>query len=338
MKRLILIAILLIGVLLAMLVGLKYQQSREITSPLTEILQKEKPLEKYTFDALSKTKFSASKIELGEVVKDESDFSSRLFYFVVEGKKVSGLVNIPKAAGVYPVIVMFRGYVDREIYTTGTSTQHAAEVFAKAGFVTLAPDFLGYGQSDNPSANPIEERFQTYTTALTLLEFISNLNQALEPENGVRVNPQKIGIWGHSNGGQIALSVLEISSKNYPTVLWAPVSKPFPYSILYYTDEFDDHGKMLRKAVAEFEKDYDVEDYSPTNFFDRISAPIQLHQGTADEEVPLKWSDQLVTLLKEKGKQIEYFTYLGADHNLAPNGWLQAIQRSIDFYRTSFSK
>jgi len=335
------------------------KKGKIINLPKTPIDQKEKPLEKYTYDVLSKTKFAASKIELGEVLKDEADFTSRIFYFWVDspstssgqGKKVSGLVNIPKAAGTYPVVVMFRGYVDKEIYTTGTGTQHTGEIFARPpateaagnvgqaqnGFITLAPDFLGYGQSENPSVSPIEERFQTYTTALTLLESIDNLNQALGSNSDVRADQQKIGIWGHSNGGQIALSVLEISGKEYPTVLWAPVSKPFPYSILYYTDEYNDHGKMLRRVVSDFEKDYDVEDYSPTNFFDRINAPIQLHQGTADESVPQKWSDQLAKQLKEKSKEVEYFTYPGADHNLAPDGWSQAVQRSVDFYHSKIA-
>ena len=84
-----------------------------------------------------------------------------------------------------------------------------------------------------------EERFQTYTTAMNLLAGIEKWERA-----------GKIGIWGHSNGGQIALTVLEISQKEYPTVLWAPVSKPFPYSILYYTDEAEDRGKALRKKYG----------------------------------------------------------------------------------------
>ena len=148
---------------------------------------------------------------------------------------------------------------------------------------------------------------------------------------------QKLESGGHSNGRQIALSVLEITGKSYPTVLWAPVSKPFPYSILYFTDEFDDHGKALRKVVADFEKDYNVELYSPSNFYSWINAPIQIHQGTADDSVPLKWSDNLVADLTKLGKNAEYFTYPEADHNLTP-GWEAAIRRSSDFYKENFSK
>ncbi|MBI2611158.1 dienelactone hydrolase family protein, partial [Candidatus Gottesmanbacteria bacterium] len=203
-------------------------------------------------------------------------------------------------------------------------TVRVGEAFTKAGFITLAPDFLGYGESDNPSINVMEERFQTYTTALTLLSSIKNLPNA---------NPDKIGIWGHSNGGQIALSILAITGKNYPTVLWAPVSKPFPYSILYYTDEFEDHGKLLRKVVADFEKDYDIELYSPPNYYEWINAPIQIHQGGADDAAPQKWSDQLVKTLKELEKEVEYFTYAGDDHNFAKGSWQIVVDRNINFFR-----
>ena len=308
----------------------KNKNPKSLNTPLvSKIAQKEKPLEKYTFENLLKTNFASSKIEIGDVLQEDADFTAFKFYFWVDGKKISGLLNIPKLSGTYPVIVMFRGYVDKETYSTGVGTQRAGEVFAKNGFVTLSPDFLGYGESDNPSDNAFEERFQTYTTAQTLLLSISNLNEVLP---GAKANLGKIGIWGHSNGGQIALSTLAISQKPYPTVLWAPVSKPFPYSILYYTDEFDDRGKALRLALSNFEKDYDVELYNPTNFLDKIRAPIHIHQGTADEEIPQEWTNNLADSLKKLNVDLEYFIYPGANHNMLPD-WDIAVLRSIKFYQ-----
>lgn len=306
-----------------------------LISPLSKIV--EKPLEKYEFERLKKTQFPGSPITFGKLIKDGESFVSYVFYFTVNDKRVSGFANIPKEKGTYPVIVMFRGYVDREIYTIGEGTKRGGEVFAQNGYITLAPDFLGYGESASPSAISIEERFQTYTTALTLFASIGNLNKSLEKDEfNARADSEKIGIWGHSNGGHIAISVLEISGKTYPTVLWNPVSKPFPYSILYYTDEFDDRGKALRKAVAEFEKDYDVEKYSPLNFYGLIKAPIQLHQAGDDEAVPQKWSDQLNEELTKLKKDVEYFIYPGEDHNFSKGSWQTVVNRNIEFYKKHF--
>lgn len=299
-------------------------------------MAKEKPLEKYTFVNLRKSKFPVSPIILGEILNQQENYISQMFYYNVQYKKVSGLINVPTYEGIYSVILMIRGFVPKEIYTTGVGTKRAGEVFAQNGFIALAPDFLGYGQSDNPSRNSIEERFQTYTTVLSLLSSLESLNSGLiaSYSGKIKADITKVGIWGHSNGGQIALSVLEITGKNYPTVLWAPVSKPFPYSIFFFMDEFEDHGKALRKAVADFENDYNIELYSPTNFYSWINAPIQLHQGDQDDAVPKKWSDQLVKTLSKLKKDVTYFTYPNTDHNLLPDGWSQAVQRSLDFYKT----
>lgn len=304
---------------------------------------KGKPLAKYTFENLKKRQFPAGTIVLGHVSDEDIDENIRVvsqMFYLDFPRKVSGLINVPKAEGIYPVVVMLRGFVPKEIYSTGIGTKRAGEVFAQNGFITLASDFLGYGESDTPSYDAIEERFQTYTATLSLLSSLENLNNALiaSYSGKIKADISKVGIWGHSNGGQIALSILEITGKNYPTVLWAPVSKPFPYSILYYTDKFEDHGKTLRKVVANFENDYDIELYSPSNFYSWINAPIQIHQGLSDDAVPSKWSDELFETLEKLGKKVEYFTYPDADHNLLPDGWSQAVQRSLDFYTEKFSR
>lgn len=308
---------------------------QEVKSPIV----KEKSLDKYTFENLKRSIFPSRPILLGESLAQTESYISQLFYFNVGNKKVSGLLNVPIAEGVYPVVVMIRGFVPQEIFETGIGTKRAGEVFAQNGFITVAPDFLGYGKSDKPVGGSIEERFQTYTTTLSLLSSLENLNTGLiaSYSGRIKANASKVGIWGHSNGGQIALSILEITGKNYPTVLWAPVSKPFPYSIFFFMDEFEDHGKALRKVVADFEDDYDIELYSPSNFYSSINAPIEIHQGTADDAVPLKWSDQLVEDLENLGKDVVYFTYANADHNLLP-GWETAVQRSLEFYRENFNK
>ena len=287
------------------------------------------PLLKYTFENLKNTKFSPSPITLGEKVTE----ISQKFYFDIP-EKVSGLINFPDEPGTYPVIVMFRGYIPKETYQPGAGSQPSAKVLAANGFITLAPDFLGYAESTSPSATPFEERFQTTTTALTLLASLENLNSALPAQ--IKADLSKVGIWGHSNGGSIALSVLAISGGSYPTVLWAPVSKSFPYSILAYTDETDDQGKYLRRALADFEKDYNTEDFSPPKYFSWIKAPLLINQGLNDQEVPYWWSDELVKNLKSYGLEVKYLKYPGADHNFLPSGWNQAITNTVAFFKDKF--
>ncbi len=305
------------------------------------------PLLAYSFDNLKKTKFPVTQIKLGDIVTSTDTYISRKFYYSVPLKpgsdkleKVSGLMNLPVKAGNYPVIVMYRGYVDQDIYKPGVGTEPVAQVLAKNGYITLAPDFLGYGESASPSADPFENRFQTYTTALTMLSSLPTLNSGLNSVyNGtMSADMTKIGIWAHSNGGHIALSTLAISGVTYPTVLWAPVSTSFPYDILYYTVESDDQGKGLRKVLANFEMVYDTNKFSPPLYYKWIKAPIELDQGTADHEVPYWWSDNLDATLQKDKVDITYNTYPGADHNLLPSGWAQAVTNDLEFYTKEFNK
>ncbi|MBI2268691.1 MAG: alpha/beta fold hydrolase [Candidatus Blackburnbacteria bacterium] len=310
--------------------------TRALPKTITERLR---PLEKYSIENLSKRTITPSEIKIEKELQAKTTavknpiFKSYLFSYISEGKKVSGQVNIPSGSGSFPAVVMYRGYIDQNEYTTGMGTRNTASVLAQNGFVTFAPDFLGYGESDPINPDVIPARFETYTTALDMLSAVENGKFVSDNPNieNFKLKIKNLFLWGHSNGGHIALAVLEITQKEIPTVLWAPVTKPFPYSILYFTDESEDHGKFLRRQIANFEEDYDINLYSIDTYFDRINAPIELHQGTLDVAVPKRWSDSFVNTLKKKEKKITYFVYPGADHDLKPS-WDIIVNRTLAFY------
>lgn len=295
-------------------------------SPLSTI-PIEKPLDKYSYVNLRNRKYSPSQITVGDVIKEGKDFVSRSFYFLSDGKKVTGLINFPKPIGArkLPVVAMFRGYIDQQNYKAGDGTRNAGEYFAGHGFVTIAPDFLGYGGSDATDLDPLKSRFETYTTAVNLLNSLGSIDQT---------DSSQIFIWGHSNGGQIALTALEITGTAYPTVLWAPVSKPFPFSVLFYSDEASDSGKALRGVVAGFDKDYEADQYSLTSYLDWTFAPIQIQQGLADDIVLPRWSRELNKNLKDLGKNVKYLEYAGGNHNFSGGVWDRAIADDLTFFNS----
>jgi len=291
---------------------------------------KSRPLDRYNIIQLSQYQVLSSYITLVDIINDTADFAAYRFRFSSEGKKVTGLIHIPKSdppeAG-FPVIVQLRGWTPQETYESGTGTRRSAQVFAANGFITLAPDFLGYGGSDSEPDDAFESRFATYTTVLNLMASIATIPNA---------DSSRVALWGHSNGGHIALTVLAITGENYPTSLWAPVTKPFPYSILYYSDEATDSGKYLRKILSDFESVYDVDFYTFTNYLDRIKAPMIIHQGTRDEAVPQRWTDDFIRKAKAQSISINYYLYPGAGHNLSGidnDSWNLVVKRDIEFYR-----
>lgn len=299
------------------------------------------PLLKYTIENLSKEKITSAQIQIGEKIKEYPKFTAYKFYInfdptLANGpiKKVSGLINIPNGTGPFPLIIMIRGYVDPKSYFPGNGTFASAQFFANNGFVTISPDFLGYAESDKEADNIFEARFQTYTTILALLKTVEDLKTVyLNTENrNVQIDIKNIFLWGHSNGGQIALTVLEITQKEYPTVLWAPVSLPFPGSILYYVFESEDQGKYLVNELAKFNETYDTQKFSLTNYLNQIKAPIQINQGTNDHEVPFYLTDDFNDKLKKANVSTIYIKYPDNDHNMLPN-WNSVIENNLIFFQ-----
>ena len=327
MKKLLSVLLVLLMFLAGWFLHSLFNPRQTPESPISQI--KPRPLDKYTIENLTKTDVPEAQIEIGEPLVKEEKFTSSLFSMSFdpslsgkEKKKVTGLINVPTGQGPFPLVVMFRGYVDQKIYQTGDGTRRAAEYFAQNGLMTVAPDFLGYGGSDAEAGSIFESRFQTYTTALVLLNSLNSI-PGWDGTNVV--------IWGHSNGGQIAMTVLEITGRAIPTTLWAPVSKPFPYSILYYTDESEDRGKLIRRELAAFEETYDPDLYAIDLYYERVKAPLTVHQGTFDDAVPKQWSDELTKKLDEAEIDFNYFVYPGADHNLNPL-WGTVIARDLAFF------
>lgn len=296
--------------------------------PIDEIGQEARkvdyPLNKYSIPFLQNQDRTSRKLSVNRLkeTKQTELFTRYSVSFTTDDKNVSGLMNIPNVSTLLPLVVLIRGYVDQNNYTSGEGTIRVGEYLASNGFITIAPDFLGYADSDTESSDIFESRFQTYTTVLDLLASLKTIPNW---------DGRNLFIWGHSNGGHISLAILEITKQAIPTVLWAPVSKPFPYSVLYYTDESNDGGKFIRKELSKFESLYDVDNFTVTNYFDDITAPIQVHQGTFDDAVPLAWTDSFVTTLRKKGKDVDYKVWSGADHNLNPS-WSMAVEETLQFF------
>jgi dienelactone hydrolase len=149
------------------------------------------------------------------------------------------------------------------------------------------------------------------------------------------VDKNRIGIWAHSNGGQIALSVLEVTGRRYPTVLWAPMTDPFPQSLVDTADPGTESAQA-KAYVGAFLQHYDGRRYAFENYYDWIKAPILIQQGTADAQVKVEWQQVVQSRLKELGKQISLIIYQGDDHNMnnpdVKSGWEKAVEEDIGFY------
>ncbi len=326
------------------------------------------PLLKYRIETMHESSYSASNITVEKMIKDEPTYTSYLFSFETTQKKMTGLLNIPKSktasASSFPVLVMVRGYIPPATYQSGAGTKSAAEFFAAHGYVTVAPDFLGFGGSDPESSDIWEARFQKPIQVAELIKTVQMQPEISIPADILKSAPTltaatqlqntHVGMWAHSNGGQIALTTLEILNQPIPTTLWAPVTAPFPYSVLYFSDEEADEGKASREWINEFDQKYDALEFSLSQHLNLLTGPLQLHQGVADEAIHYIWSDEFVDKIKAENTrrkplaatasaevaeglkpiEITYYKYPNSNHNMQPD-WSTIIQRDEVFFDKS---
>lgn len=294
---------------------------------------------KYDFDTLRNSekarkqgKRESNTLEIGERIEevdirrknlgyttDEYGFDSRQISFLSQGKKISGMINYqPWKSSLSPVVIMVRGYAEKEGYYSGSGTWRVADQLAKAGYMTISLDFLGFGESGAESVDMLEARFEKVENVLDLLMIVENL---------AYVDKNNIYLWAHSNGGQIVLSVLEISGGNYPTVLWAPMTNPFPQSVLSTIEE----GSPVKAEIERFMKYYDERRYAFENYYSWINAPVLILQGDNDSWCEVEWQEKVVGDMVRMGRKAELVVIEGADHNMAGK-WEEAVGESIKFY------
>ncbi len=354
-----------------------------LTNPFAPEPPPAQPLRKYAIPNLGSFEYQSSPLVLGEKINSQPTYESFTFTYQTLGKTMSGVINLPSSYSLSAsssgsltprtaaAVLMIRGYVPLEIYTPGVGTKNVADILAQRGFITIAPDFFGYGSSDPEFADPWEERFSKPVSMMELITAIEQFGIPTPIAAQIMVPQGKLGIWAHSNGGQIALATLEGLGRSIPTALWAPVTAPFPYSILFFGDEQDDEGKSQRAWIALFEKTYDVFEFSVTKHLNRLQGPLQIHHGTQDDAALYAWSTEFTKKLKIENQrredalksdqsgakaksatagamlseldetastpaaQIDYqlYTYPGADHNLLPkDNWNLAVMRDVEYF------
>jgi dienelactone hydrolase len=296
-------------------------------SPTPTLVPTEIPIDysKYSFENLSKKVFKQREIIIGRLLKKGNNFNSYVFTYKSEEKTISGMINLPMGPGKFPVIVLIHGWADKEAYYPGYGTEKSANFLAENGFLTLSPDFSGYGTSDWEDEDILEARFSRPVEVLNLLSSIPSLDKA---------DPEKIGIWGHSNGGQIALSVLEITGQNYPTSLWAPVSLDFPECVLTYLGT-EEVGNIVKESIDKFLIINDPKKFSVGPYLEKITSLFIVHQADQDEYIEPLWTKNLVTKLKNNGLNVEYFTYKKENHNFNRYKTTGEVlrQRDLEFFK-----
>ncbi len=296
------------------------------------------PFAPFTVEALRLRSYNGGPTEIVETLEQNAAFTRYAIVYPSDGLRVTAMLNVPKGSGApdekFPVIILNHGYVDPGRFPTGSYIRAEADYLARSGYLTLSPDYRGHAGSegDSEAAGPNLRGENTFRVVyavdvLNLLHAVPGIPQA---------DPERIGMWGHSMGGGLTLKVLAVDrgGRVDAAVLYGAMSGDEAAN-LRHIDAMWRPG-IYEQVTAIYGTPNDrPDDYarlSALTYLADIAAPISIHHGTLDNQVPPAWSSDLARQFTDAGKPFEYFEYDGVGHSFSGSTWTAFMQRVTEFF------
>jgi len=286
-------------------------------------------------EVMRQQSYPGSEIVIEQTLAPGSNYSRYVVSYMSDGNTIYALMTVPngqKPATGWPVIIFNHGYIPPAQYRTTERYVAYVDAIARSGYIVFKSDYRGHGSSQGPPEGAYG--YPGYTDDV--------LNALASVKAYKDADPNRIGMWGHSLGGQLTLRSMVINPSIKAGVIWAGVVAP--YSDLLSRWRRPNSPTPVVPSSARRWRDNFVATYgspeanpafwdsiSPNAYLGDVSGPIQIHHGSADTSVPIEFSETLARQLEEVKKPVELYTYKGDDHNLSKN-FATAVKRSVEFF------
>ncbi|OGC68363.1 hypothetical protein A2364_02895 [candidate division WWE3 bacterium RIFOXYB1_FULL_43_12] len=276
-----------------------------------------------------------------------SNYSRFIASYTSDGNKIYGLLTIPDAEppeGGFSAIVFNHGYIPPSQYRTTEKYLAYVDTLARNGFVVFKIDLRGHGESEGI---PTGSYFSPGYTIDALYAL-----KALQTRSDV--NPKRIGMWGHSMGGNVVLRSMLVSEGIKAGVIWAGAVYSYAdfakYGISdnsyvhkpYETREGrQEQNREISAEVQKIKTEPDKIDFSNdfwsaislTKNIKYLSGALQIHHAIDDNVVNIGYTRDLEEVLKNAGKDYSVYEYEGGGHNIVFPYYDIAMQRTVEFYK-----
>ena len=276
--------------------------------------------------ALMRQEYDGRGLRLRRVLVRTDAYTRRAVTYRSGDLRISGVMNVPRGDGPFPVLVLLHGYIDPAVYVTGQGLMREQDYLARRGYAVLHTDYRNHaGSDDDPSA---EVGLRLGYTEDTINAVLAVRRSGLPFLDG-----RRIGLLGRSMGGGVTFNTLVAQPGLVDAaVVFAPVS----------TRTQDNFDRWIRGERSELARRIIVRhgspegnprfwrEVSPRTYVERITEPVLIHHGTSDDSCPLRWSRATHRALQRAGKDAQLVVYDGEEHAFGPQ-WPKSMRRTVAF-------
>jgi dipeptidyl aminopeptidase/acylaminoacyl peptidase len=292
-----------------------------------------------TIAALLERSIEGSPITIEQHLENGANYARYIASYISEGNKIYGLLTVPfgdAPEGGHKAIVFIHGYIPPDQYRTTERYVAYVDALAQAGFVVFKIDLRGFGESEGePTGAYFSPDYSI--DAIAALKSLQTLDY---------VDPEGIGLWGHSMAGNVTLRAMLIEPAIQAGVIWAGAVYSYDDFTRYSIDDpsysptapASSAGRRIGQLIREtYGPPNTAEPFwravSLTEHIDLLQAPIQLHHAVDDNVVTIDYSRDLAAVLNVAGKAYEFYEYAGGGHNITSPDFGEAMRRTIAFFQ-----
>lgn len=258
---------------------------------------------------------------LSDIVKPEfgsikaADGKTQLFYKLFKPKTL-------KPGKKYPVIVKVYGGPHAQRVTNKWHGVDMFQYMVQQGYIVF--------QLDNRGSNYRGTDFE-----FDIYQHLGEVEVADQIE-GVKflrtlpyVDADRIGIYGHSYGGYMALMTMFKAGEYFKAgVSGAPVTDWLLYDT-HYTERYLNHPQANAKGY---------QDSSVFPYIEGLDGPLMVYHGMADDNVLFTNTTKLIKALQDQNKRFELMTYPGSKHSMRGKKVKVHLNNTIiDFFNRQFN-
>jgi dipeptidyl aminopeptidase/acylaminoacyl peptidase len=285
-------------------------------------------VEPVSLPALFRARYDGRALALRRTIARTDAYTSYSVTYRSNGLRVSGKLDVPRGRGPFPALVLAHGYIDPDVYVNGQGMRREQDWLARAGYVVLHTDYRNHaGSADDPLA---ERRLRLgYTTDVV------NAVHALRRTTKVPIDDDRVGLVGRSMGGGVVYNVLVAQPGLVDAaVVFAPVSSRTADNFNRWTRRDPGRSELsdaiLRRYGEPRSNPRFWREVSPRGYFDRVTEPVMIHHGTADDTCPIRWSRATLRAMRAAGVDARMHAYPGEQHAFLAD-WPLAMRRTTRF-------